>query len=178
MLRVGHYDGDVLFDNEEIVRHFRARGASIAYARDFFILKHPPTFRKWLEQRPRQAYEDFVMRVKTAFFTLLPLASALIWFFLGWRGLLAFVAMVACGAVIVAAQGLDDGAKRFFSPSLCLYAPLWLAERTLSTYWAFYWRAAYGGYPFGDKLVAKGTGRAWRVGGRADAAVTNTPSKQ
>lgn len=178
MLRVGHYDGDVLFDNEEIVRHFRSRGARIAYARDFFVLKHPPTFKKWLEQRPRQAYEDFVMRAKTAFFALLPLVCTLIWFFLGWRGLIAFVAMVACGAVIVATKGLGDGATRFFSPSLCLYAPLWVAERTLSTYWAFYWRAAYGGYPFGDKLVAKGTGRAWHVGGRADAAVTNTPSKQ
>ena len=38
MMRLGHYDGDVLFDNEEIVRHFRSHGARIAYARDFFIL--------------------------------------------------------------------------------------------------------------------------------------------
>lgn len=179
VLRVGHYDGDVLFDNEEIVRHFRANGARIAYARDFFILKHPPTFRKWLEQRPRQAYEDFVMRAKTAFFALLPMACALIWFVLGWRGLLAFVAMMGCGAVIAAGRGLGDGASRFFSPSLCFYAPLWVAERTFSTYWAFYWRIAYGGYPFGDKLVAKGTGRAWRVGGRtATATMPDTPAKQ
>lgn len=55
------------FDNEEIVRHFRARGATVCYARDFFILKRPPTFRKWLDQRPRQAYEDFVMRIKSGF---------------------------------------------------------------------------------------------------------------
>ena len=177
MLRLGHYDGDVLFDNEEIVRHFRAHGASISYARDFFILKHPPTFRKWLEQRPRQAYEDFVMRAKTLFFTLLPLVCVLIWFVAGWRWLLGFVAMVSCGAVIVASRGLGDGATRFFPARLCLYAPLWIAERAFSTYWAFYWRTAYGGYPFGDKLVAKGTGRAWRVGGRT-AAVPNTSSKQ
>ncbi len=183
MLRVGHYDGDVLFDNEEIVRHFRAQGASIAYARDFFILKHPPTFRKWLEQRPRQAYEDFVMRAKTAFFTLLPLVCAFIWFAAGWRWMLACVAMAACGAVTAAARGLGDGAARFFSPLLCLYAPLWIAERALSTYWAFYWRIAYGGYPFGDKLVAKGTGRAWRVGGRTGdvagvVAAPNTSPEQ
>jgi Glycosyl transferase family 21 len=177
MLRVGHYDGDVLFDNEEIVCHFRAHGASIAYARDFFILKRPPTFQKWLEQRPRQAYEDFVMRAKTAFFALLPLACALIWFVAGWRWLLAFVALISCGAVSLAARGLGDGATRFFSPVLCLYAPLWMAERALSTYWAFYWRIAYGGYPFGDKLVAKGTGRAWRVSGRA-AIAPNASSKQ
>jgi hypothetical protein len=175
MLRVGHYDGDVLFDNEEIVRHFRAQGAHVAYARDFFILKHPPSWRKWLEQRPRQAYEDFVMRAKTAFFTVLPFALALIWFISGWKWTLAFAALVACGASLVAARGLGDGAARFFPARLCLYAPLWLAERTVSTYWAFYWRVAYGGYPFGDKLVAKGTGRAWRVGGKR--AASNTPSK-
>ena len=180
MLRVGHYDGDVLFDNEEIVRHFRAHGAKIAYARDFFILKRPPSFRKWLEQRPRQAYEDFVMHTKTSFFTLLPPACALIWLVTGWRWLLAFVTVVACGAVIAAARGLGNEAARFFSPLLCLYAPLWVAERALSTYWAFYWRVAHGGYPFGDKLVVKGTGRAWRVGGRTSAATTaqNISSEQ
>jgi hypothetical protein len=175
MLRLGHYDGDVLFDNEEIVRHFRAHHASIAYARDFFILKRPPSFRKWIEQRPRQAYEDFVMRAKTIFFAALPLALVLLWLAAGLRSTLALAAVVACGAVLVAARGLGDGAARFFPPWLCLYAPLWVAERVVSTYWAFYWRAARGGYPFGDKLLAKGTGRAWRVSGHAGS---NTSSEQ
>ncbi|HEX8187218.1 MAG TPA: glycosyltransferase family 2 protein [Pyrinomonadaceae bacterium] len=168
MLRLGHYDGDVLFDNEEIVRHFRAHGARIAYARDFFIMKRPPSLRKWFEQRPRQAYEDFVMRAKTAFFAALLPALALLWFISGRGWALAAGAAVACGAVIVAARGLGDGATRFFPPWLCLYAPLWVAERVASTYWAFYWRVARGGYPFGDRLLAKGTGRAWRVAGHAD----------
>ena len=168
MRRVGHYDGDVLFDNEEIVRHFRARGADIAYARDFFILKRPPTFGKWIEQRPRQAYEDFVMRAKTFFFAALPPALALAWLAAGWRALLVSAALVACGAAALAACGLSDGAARFFPPWLCLYAPLWVAERAVSTYWAFYWRVTRGGYPFGDKLLAKGTGRAWHAAGRAE----------
>jgi hypothetical protein len=168
MRRVGHYDGDVLFDNEEIVRHFRAHGAAIAYARDFFILKRPPSLRKWFEQRPRQAYEDFVMRAKTAFFAALPAALALLWLAAGWGWALAAGAAVACGAVLFAACGLGDGAARYFPPWLCLYAPLWVAERVVSTYWAFYWRVARGGYPFGDRLLSKGTGRAWRVAGHAD----------
>jgi hypothetical protein len=168
MRRVGHYDGDVLFDNEEIVRHFRSRGAHIAYARDFFILKRPPGLGKWVEQRPRQAYEDFVMRAKTAFFASLLPALALLWLAAGWAWALAAGAAVACGAVLVAARGLGDGAARFFPPGVCLYAPLWVAERVVSTYWAFYWRVARGGYPFGDRLLSKGTGRAWRVAGHAD----------
>jgi hypothetical protein len=161
MLRVGHYDGDVLFDNEEIVRHFRARGAKVCYARDFFILKRPPTFRKWVEQRPRQAYEDFVMRAKTVFFAALPVALALAWILAGWRWALASAAAVALGSVLLAARGLGDGAARFFPAWLCLYAPPWVAERAASTYWAFYWKLARGGYPFGDRLLSKGTGRAW-----------------
>ena len=170
MLRVGHYDGDVLFDNEEIVRHFRARGASVCYARDFFIHKRPPAFRKWVEQRPRQAYEDFVMRAKTTFFAALPVALILAWAVGGQRWALALAAVVGFGSILVAVRGLGDGARRFFPPWLCLYAPLWIAERTASTYWAFYWRAARGGYPFGDKLLSKGTGRAWRARRRASTS--------
>lgn len=173
MLRLGHYDGDVLFDNEEIVRHFRAHGASVAYARDFFILKRPPSFRKWVEQRPRQAYEDFVMRSKTAFFVLLLPVLTLLCILAGWRWALATLAMMMCGAVQLAARGLSDGARRFFPAWLCLYAPLWVVERSLSTYWAVYWRVAHGGYPFGDRLLSKGTGRAWRVGGHAGSNTTS-----
>ncbi len=173
MLRVGHYDGDVLFDNEEIVRHFRARGARVCFARDFFIHKRPPSFRKWVEQRPRQAYEDFVMRAKTLFFAALPAALALSALFGGLRGALAFVLAVAAGSALLAARGLGDGATRFFPAWLCLYAPAWVLERTLSTYWAFYWKLARGGYPFGDRLVSKGTERAWTAAGRAAPDTTS-----
>ena len=73
---LGEYDGDVLFDNEELIRHFARSGARIDYENDFFILKRPPEFRKWLEQRPRQAYEDFGLRGKTVLFaSILPLSS-------------------------------------------------------------------------------------------------------
>ncbi|MEJ7863127.1 MAG: hypothetical protein WKF90_15975, partial [Pyrinomonadaceae bacterium] len=161
MLRVGHYDGDVLFDNEEIVRHFRLKGARIKYARDFFVLKLPPTFEKWIEQRPRQAYEDFVMRAKTLFFASLPIVLALTWMKTGWQLALIYAAVISLGASASAARGLTDGAVRFFPPQVVLYAPLWLAERCVSTYWAFYWYLTRGGYPFGDKVVSKGTGRAW-----------------
>ena len=161
MLRVGHYDGDVLFDNEEIVRHFRLKGAKIKYARDFFLLKLPASFSKWIEQRPRQAYEDFVMRAKTLFFLSLPVTLILTYWSAGWRLSLIYAAIISIGSVITAACGLNDGATRFFPLSTIFYAPLWIAERSVSTYWALYWYFTRGGYPFGDKLLTKGTGRAW-----------------
>ena len=167
MRRVGPYDGDVLFDNEEIVRHFALHGANINYARDFFILKRPPTFNKWLEQRPRQAYEDFVMRAKTvAFLAVLPVIAAL-GLLIGPMGALGLIAGISLLAMLLSAVGLlRDRAYRFFPLTSPVFAPLWILERSLSVYWAMYWRVRYGGYPFGQRLLSKGTGEAWVAGGR------------
>lgn len=170
MRRLGHYDGDVLFDNEEIVRHFAAAGARIAYARDFFILKRPPALAKWREQRPRQAYEDFGMHAKTALFTALLPLGAIIARRRGRRAAAGYAALAAVVAVALARRGRADGAARVVPASIPLWAPLWVLERCLSTYWAMYWRLRRGGYPFGDRLLTKGTGRAWSAGARAAAA--------
>ncbi|HVF55341.1 MAG TPA: hypothetical protein VM934_04275 [Pyrinomonadaceae bacterium] len=167
-LRVGHYDGDVLFDNEEIVRHFLLQGADVCYALDFFVLKRPPTFHKWMEQRPRQAYEDFVMRAKTVLFMSLVPATLALALLVGLLAALGFVAFVSVCAMLVAWRGRRrDGAHRFFPFHVILCAPVWVLERSLSVYWALYWRVTRGGYPFGDRLLSKGTGRDWVAGGRA-----------
>ena len=168
MLRVGHYDGDVLFDNEEIVRHFIVKGASVCHANDFFVLKRPPTLRKWREQRPRQAYEDFSMRAKTAaFMAVVPVALAAAW--LGAvTAALGYVAAVAGLALLLAERGRRRGiARRYFPRHVPLHAPLWVLERSLSVYWALYWRIARGGYPFGDAMLSKGVGRAWSAAANA-----------
>lgn len=164
-LRVGHYDGDVLFDNEEIVRHFTVNGADVCFALDLFVLKRPPIFRKWLEQRPRQAYEDFVMRAKTSFFMSLLPAIIAVGVVSSARTALDFFGFVSASAVLLACRGLwRDKAYRVFPAFVVLYAPLWLVERALSVYWSLYWRIVHGGYPFGDRILSKGTGRAWVSG--------------
>lgn len=170
ILRVGPYDGDVLFDNEELVRHFAVKGGDIKYALDFFILKRPPTLKKWLEQRPRQAYEDFVMRAKTAvFLAVIPVTLGLS-FLTTARSVIFFLAMLCLLSVLLSGRGLmRDAAYRFFPVRSPLYAPLWILERSLSVYWALYWRLRYGGYPFGEKLLTKGTGVAWIAGGKVQS---------
>jgi len=170
MLRVGHYDGDVLFDNEEIIRHFAAARVSIIYANDLFIRKRQPTFRKWIEQRPRQAYEDFGLRIKTALFLSLPLLAVWVAAVFGWRGLLFYLLCLSIFAISLAMSGRCLGAaSEYFPGSVCLFAPLWVLERIASTYWALYWHFARGGYPFGDKILSKGIGRDWIGGGRIAA---------
>jgi hypothetical protein len=170
MLRVGPYDGDVLFDNEEIIRHFARAGATISYATNLFVRKLPPTFRKWIEQRPRQAYEDFGLRAKTALFLALPLIAVWIAVALGWKSFFIYLLYVSITAALLAGVGRFRGAASTYFPiSVCFFAPLWMLERSLSTYWALYWHFVRGGYPFGDKILSKGIGRDWISGGRIAA---------
>src|SRR5688572_7456227 len=105
MLRVGHYDGDVLFDNEEIIRHFARAGASISYATNLFVQKRPPRFRKWIEQRPRQAYEDFGMRTKTALFFGLPVLAIALGLAWGMKAFLFYLLALCLGSIALAAGG-------------------------------------------------------------------------
>lgn len=165
MLRVGHYDGDVLFDNEEIIRHFARHDASICYANDLFVEKRPPTFRKWIEQRPRQAYEDFPLRAKTVIFFAIPILLVIA---LAFGKIVPAVATLIVASIALAAIGRARGeAAHVFPANLALFAPPWVLERSLSTYWALWWFITRGGYPFGGRLLTKGVGRDWFAGARA-----------
>jgi hypothetical protein len=167
LLEAADYDGDVLFDNEELIRHFASHGANICYANDLFVRKRPPTFRKWMEQRPRQAYEDFGLRAKTILFTSLPVALIASAIFVSVPMMFSLLAGMALIAFALAWTGRNRGrARRVFPFHICLFAPLWVLERSLSTYWAFYWFFRRGGYPFGGQLLKKGIGRDWVEGGR------------
>jgi hypothetical protein len=173
MLRVGPYDGDVLFDNEEMIRHFAREGATVKYATNLFVRKKPPSFHKWMEQRPRQAYEDFSLRAKTALFFCIPILGAIAVASAGWKGIAFWLCLIFVVSAGLAVAGRSRGVAREFFPGwICLFAPLWIIERSASTYWALYWHFIYGGYPFGDKILSKGIGRDWISGGRvaADAA--------
>jgi Glycosyl transferase family 21 len=167
MHRVGPYDGDVLFDNEEIIRHFAACGADVRYANDLFIGKQAPTFRKWLEQRTRQAYEDFGLRFKTGlFFALAPLLC-LIGFSWGARAVAFALGGIAVASIALAILGRARGiAAKYFPLRVCFFAPLWVLERTASTYCALYFYLTRGGYPFGNRLLTRGIGRSWKRGGK------------
>lgn len=165
MLRVGHYDGDVLFDNEEIIRHFARSCATISYANDLFVEKRAPKFRKWVEQRPRQAYEDFPLRIKTAIFFAIPLSLILAFAF--GKIVPALAALVVLSVALAAIGRARGEAARFVPATVPLFAPLWVLERSFSTYWALYWFATRGGYPFGGRLLTKGVGRDWFAGARA-----------
>ncbi|MDB5069928.1 MAG: hypothetical protein JWM87_1039, partial [Candidatus Eremiobacteraeota bacterium] len=56
--RVGGYDGDVLFENLELVRTLRAAGGRELVAFDLFVARRPPSPHHYLRQRVRQAYDE------------------------------------------------------------------------------------------------------------------------
>ncbi|AKD02359.1 glycosyltransferase [Pontibacter korlensis] len=161
--KAGPYDGDVLFENEEMIRHFRNHDARFRYATDFFIRRMPPTLDKWLEQRPRQAYEDFAMKKKTTLFASLLPAHLLLGVF-GKRKFLGLLALATSAvAVGLALRGRRNGAQKCIPARYALYAPLWVLERSINVHVALYWRFVKGGCPYTNVVIRKGTGDAWKV---------------
>ena len=65
---VGGYDGDVLFENLELMRTVAAAGGRIVDEPTLFVRRRPPTFGRFLEQRPRQAYDDWAQPFRFAVF--------------------------------------------------------------------------------------------------------------
>ena len=61
------YDGDVLFENLELIRTVTAGGGHVVDEPALFIRRRPSTFTRFLEQRPRQAYDDWAEPLRFAF---------------------------------------------------------------------------------------------------------------
>jgi hypothetical protein len=159
--RVGGYDGDVLFENLELVRTLRAAGARERVAYELFVARRPPSARHYLSQRVRQAYDEFArpgrLAAQLAVAPLLALATRRY----GVRALGAF----ALGAVALAESGRRrSGAARVFPPLASLCAPAWVLERAATSWCAVALRLARGGvrYSHGTLRVAANPERVLR----------------
>jgi len=129
----GLHDG--LDDRDDAVRRLQAQGAVVSAAPELFVRCEPPRMATWLRERARQADDDFALPLKTAFFfALLPVAALLIAF--GGTSLAgSYAAALVVGSLALALRG-RAGASQVFPFRACLFAPLWLLERSVSVYWA------------------------------------------
>lgn len=136
----GGYDGDLLFENLELIRTVRAKGGRELAADDLFIARRPPTIRAFINQRVRQAYDSFCQPTRlTAELAILP--AALITALRRPSWLLASLA----GTVLVAEFGRRrSGGGHVFPRTAALWAPLWVAERGLCIWLALLERARGG----------------------------------
>jgi hypothetical protein len=122
---------------ENAVRRLAAVGAEIHVAADVFVRREPGAFDEWLDRRPRQASEDFALPVKSAFFFSLAPLFLLLGILGGLQLAGGYAGLIAFAAIGLALRG-RSGAHAFFPLRTCLFAPVWILERSLSVYWALY----------------------------------------
>jgi hypothetical protein len=119
-------------------RRLAAVGAEVHPAADVFVRREPGPLADWMASRPREAGLDFALPFKTAFFfSLLPLLLLLAAFG-GLRFAGVYAGLIAFASIGIAARGRAGSAATHFPLRACLFAPLWVLERSVSVYWALY----------------------------------------
>jgi hypothetical protein len=143
------YDGDVLFENLELVRTVRARGGRVVMPLNLYVRRLPPSTAHFIGQRIRQAYDEFArphrLAIGLGYGPLLVLATR--------RRPVLGVAVV--GAVIAVAEWgrLRAGGARYFPISSSLLAPGWALERSVASWLACGARLRGGCRYAGSRLV-------------------------
>lgn len=122
---------------EDPPRRLAAAGAEVFAASHVFVRREPVALEDWLTQRPRAAGDDFALPMKAAFFfSLVPLLTLLA-VLGGLRLAGGYASVIAFASVALAIRG-RSGAGAFFPLRACLFAPVWIFERSISVYWALF----------------------------------------
>jgi hypothetical protein len=146
-LGMGGYDGDVLFENLELIRTIRAAGGRELAAPQLYVRRVPPTARHFWSQRVRQAYDDFAQPLRlVAELAVLPLVVVLL-----VTGRLRLWQPVAVIALAEIGRRRARGADRFPRTS-SLWSLVWLAERSVCIWLALASRARGGVRYAGSRL--------------------------
>jgi hypothetical protein len=150
MQRTNGYDGNVLFENLELIRTVRAAGGRELVARDVFVTRLPPSTRHFLSQRIRQAYDEFARPVRLAvWLSVVPLVIAA-WAVAGIGGIAGLIALSIAWAE---AGRRVAGGRRAFPATAAFWAPLWLVERGVSAWLALGSRIVLGGVRYRGRVV-------------------------
>jgi hypothetical protein len=149
--RVGGYDGDVLFENLELVRTVAAAGGRIVDAPGLYVRRRPPSVGRFLEQRPRQAYDDFAQPLRLVFFMLLGPAIIAV------ARRRAPALLVGAGAAILVAEigRIRYGVARVFDRLSPLFAPAWIIERAGLVWLAVLSRLGRGGCAYAGRIIPR-----------------------
>jgi hypothetical protein len=152
LLAIGGYDGDVIFENLELLRTIRAAGGTVTTPLDLYVARRPPSARHFASQRVRQAYDDFAIPARmAAWLAVLPALGAA-----AARGRWHRPAIVAAGLIALAEVGRRRaGGRRYFPATASLFAPLWVLERGICSWLALRQRLVRGGIPYAGGLVPR-----------------------
>lgn len=148
---MGGYDGDVLFENLELVRTVQASKGRVSSPLGLYIRRIPPATNKFWSQRVRQAYDELARPWLLALWlAIIPTAIVL-------------TVLAPAGACLIAAFGIAAaeygrrraGGHRVFSPIASLLAPAWLIERGVTSWIAVAIRIFHGGIDYGGTTIAR-----------------------
>jgi hypothetical protein len=162
MLAMGLYDGDVLFENLELIRTVRAHGGTTISPLDLYVARVPPSSAHFWGQRTRQAYDDFALPLRMALW--LALVPLLVLSVLGKRigfstqrgvSRIGYGGMAAPALAVGAAElgRRRAGGAAYFPATSSLLAPVWVLERGICAWLAVLQRLRFGGVRYGDSVI-------------------------
>jgi len=165
---IGGYDGDVIFENLELMRSVHAAGGRVLTPLDLYVRRLPPSTAHFLSQRVRQAYDDFAIPARMALWlALVPLLLA------ARRHRAAIAAAAAAFAGIAELGRRRGGGRRILPASGSLLAPLWVLERCLCA-WAALGQRLRGGVRYREARIRRSASSyrelERRLGGRLSGA--------
>jgi hypothetical protein len=143
------YDGDVLFENLEMIRTVIAGGGRVARLPELFVRRLPPNTTHFVGQRVRQAYDEWARPARMlAWSCVLPLWAISSW---RWRRSAAVIPALAVAAAELGRR--RNGARRYFHWTSSLLAPAWVLERSI-TIWVAIGLRARGGARYAGRRLA------------------------
>ena len=148
----GGYDGDVMFENLELVRTIVAAGGREACPLDLYVRRLPPSADHFWSQRVRQAYDEFARPSRLAtWLAVLPIAAML-----GVTRRWTWLALLGAGVVALAEAGRRRaGGTHVFPAAASVAAPVWLCERAICAWIAAAARIFLGGIPYRGRIIAR-----------------------
>jgi hypothetical protein len=148
--RTGGYDGNVLFENLELVRTIAAAGGRELNRPDIFVRRLPPSARHYFSQRIRQAYDEFARPARLfLWLSLLPLLAVIM-----RAGYPEAIAAIVVLTILAAEAGRRiDAGRQVFPMSSSLLVPVWLLERGVSAWLALVVRVVWGGVPYRSRVI-------------------------
>lgn len=152
LARTDGYDGDVLFENLELVRTVQAAGGRERVLMGVYVRRLPPSARHFWSQRVRQAYDEFARPARLAIWLALMPAAVAVAANGAWR-----ILTIAAVLTVVAAEAGRRRAhgRQVFPLGASLCAPLWIAERSCCAWLAVALRLFAGGVSYHGHTVSR-----------------------